>query len=874
MHGPNVGLARRLQFGVAASLIGFSAPGAQAAESAPGAAILQELRSFNTVGTVLHVAAHPDDENTALITYFARGRGYRTAYLSLTRGDGGQNEIGPEFDEKLGLARTYELLAARKIDRGRQFFTRAIDFGYSKSADETLRFWDRQQVLGDVVRVIRRFRPDVVITRFSPSGGGTHGHHTASGILGLEAFKLAGDPTAYPEQLTQGLSVWQPKRVVLNGFGGPGGGAPGARGGDSGTPGSRGGPSGSGGRGGRGERSAATTAAGASVRVDIGGTDAVTGEGFAAIASRSRGQHITQGFGNFGGRGGPGGSSANEQSFVPLDGAPMQADIMDGIDTTWARFPGGAEIGRMAGLVIAQFKGEDPAASVPAILALRRRLATLPADPVIDDKRVQLDRILQQCLQLTVQSIAAQPEVVPGETLKFRASVALGANVPVKWIAIRLTYPKFNLAGAPTLRPGQPQSVEVAVPVPADAPPTQPYWLLEEGSSGIARVDDPKLIGTPENPPPFPVEYVFEVGGQTLIVPDEPVQITPGAKGERRRRVDVIPPVSLQFAAGVSLFAPGSNRSVTVSVVAARAGVAGALQLELPDGWTLSPASQPFRLGGAGEKATVTFNVTAPAQPTAGRMVARADIGGTHFHNQRIEINYPHLPLLLLQPPARARLVCLDVATRGKQVGYLPGAGDDTASALEQLGYKVTTLTGADLTREKLQHLDAVVIGVRAFNERDDLTPNLPGLFAYVENGGTVVAQYNRPTRLNAAQLGPYELSIQGGAPELRVTDENAPVTFLMREHPALNTPNKISLADFEGWVQERGAYFPSKWDERYAPLFAMSDPGEKPLRSGVLVAKYGKGHYVYTGIAFFRQLPAGVPGAYRLFANLVSLGN
>lgn len=834
-------LGASLGWGIAtgcAVTLSAATPPPKAVAPAPGAAILQDLRSFNTVATVLHIGAHPDDENTALITYLARGRGYRTAYLSLTRGDGGQNEIGPEFDEKLGVARTQELLAARRLDGGRQFFTRAIDFGFSKSPEETLAFWDRKEVLGDVVRIIRTFRPDVIVTRFPiPPGSGGHGHHTASGILGVEAFKLAGDPAAYPEQLKQGLTVWQPKRVVWNtsGFS----------------------------RGGGVERNV-------TVKVDIGGNDPVTGESFASIAGRSRGMHITQGFGNFGGRGGGG---PNEQAFTLLGGEPAHNDLMDGIDTTWSRVPGGAEIGAMAAEVIAHFEPEDPSASVAALLTLRARLARLPADPVVDDKRAQLDRILQRCLGLTVETIAAQPEVVPGETLRFRSTVKVGAKIPVRWLETRVVYPRSVIRAGQELPPGQPRSAEISVVVPADAPLTQPYWLRQDGSSGIARVDDPTLIGTPENAPTFPIEYRFEVGGQTLVVADEPVQRTAGPKGERSRRVDVIPPVSLRFVSAVSIFAPGAAREVAVEVAAARAGATGTLRLQLPAGWKVTPASQPFRLGGVGETTRLAFTVTAPAQANSGRVSASAEVGGARYSTQRVEINYPHLPFMLLQPAARARLVSLDVATRGRRVGYLPGAGDDTAEALRQLGYSVTMLSGADLTPEKLRGLDAVVIGVRAFNERKDLAAGLPALFAYVESGGTVVAQYNRPAG-SLPELGPYPLSIAGQAPQLRVTDEKSPVAFLAPQDLALTTPNRIGPADFDGWVQERGAYFPSKWDEQhYTPILALNDPGEPPLKSGVLIARHGKGYYVYTGLAFFRQLPAGVPGAYRLFANLVSLG-
>lgn len=824
-----------LLFALVAFLTPLPAAETPAAERTP--ALLQELRSFNTVATLLHIAAHPDDENTALITYFAKGRGYRTAYLSLTRGDGGQNELGPEFDEKLGLARTHELLVARKLDGGRQFFTRAIDFGYSKSHDETLTFWDRKEVLGDVVRIIRKFRPDVIVTRFPiPPGSGGHGHHTASGILAVEAFKLAGDPKAYPEQLAQGLTVWQPKRVLWNGFGGNRGGG----------------------------------LTGPTVAVDIGGNDPVSGTPFGVIAARSRGMHISQGFAGFAARGS---SGPNEQTFMLLAGEPAAKDLMDGIDTSWTRYPGGAEIGRLAAAAIAGFKAEAPAASIPALLAIRTQLAALPSDPVIADKRAQLDRLLVACAGLQVETLADRAEVVPGERLTVKTRVA-GLGAPgVAFRDLRLVGARgAELAALSAPAGGAMPALVLAVP--AAMPLTQPYWLQQDGKSGISRVDDPSLIGTPENAATFRAEYRFDFSGQTITVADDVVCVVPAPKGERRRRVDVIPPVSLRFAADVSVFNPGTKKQVAVEITAARPDAKGALQLELPPGWTAQPAQQPFAVAAAGGKANLVFEVTAPARAETGRMTAAATVGGARFANQRVVIDYAHLPLLLLQPPARARLVSAEVAIKGRHVGYLPGAGDDLAEALEQLGYRVTTLAGTDLTAEKLKGLDAVVIGVRAFNERKDLVPNLPALFAWVEQGGTVVAQYNRPSNSLTDQLGPYPLSIAGSAPALRVTDERSPFAFLQPAHPALNVPNKLGPADFDGWFQERGAYFPSKWDEaKYEPILAFNDPGEDPLKSGVLIARHGKGHYVYTGLAFFRQLPAGVPGAYRLFANLVSLG-
>lgn len=817
---------------------------APAPEPLPPAAIAQELRSLRTLGTVLHVGAHPDDENTELITWLARGRGYRTAYLSLTRGDGGQNELGRDFDERLGVLRTQELLAARQLDTGRQFFTRAIDFGFSKSPEETLRFWDRDQVLADVVRIYRQFRPDVVVTRFPiPPGSGGHGHHTASGILAVEAFKLAGDPTAYPEQLAQGLKPWQPKRVLWNVF--------------------------------RFNPDTPLPLSGPMFQQDIAGTDPVTGEAFGLIAAHSRAMHKTQGLGGFVTRARTG---TNEQTFLLLAGEPANAtaaDLMDGIETSWARYEGGRAIDAGLAAIATAFDPAQPAASVPALLDLRRLLAALPADPVVDDKRAQLDRVIQSCLGLRVQTTVDRPEVVPGENIRLTFRAELAASAPeVRYAGLRtsLTAVKFPPAAHP-LAAGAPFSDSLELTLPDDTPLTQPYWLREEGEAGIARVSDPALIGRPENPPALRVEHVFQIGDETLVIADEPRHTESGQADAKPRCLDVIPPVALEFASEVFYVAPGATKEVSLAISAARADAHGTVRLELPAGWSVAPASREFQLAAAGDQARVTFTLTAPPAASRGWVNAVATLGGHDYSHQRIALRYAHLPVQLLQPPARARLATFALGTRGKSIGYLPGAGDYVAECLAQMGYTVRPLTGADLTPEKLAGLDAVVIGVRAFNERADLKDALPGLFAWVEQGGTVIAQYNRPNGLLATPLAPYSLSIDGPAPRLRVTDETAPVAFLAPAHPALNGPNKITPADFDGWVQERGAYFPAKWDEaKFTALLAMHDPGEAPLTSSVLIARHGRGHYVYTGVAFFRQLPAGVPGAWRLFANLVSL--
>jgi LmbE family N-acetylglucosaminyl deacetylase len=806
-------------------------PLATNSQSVSAPEILRQLHSFREMGSVLYIAAHPDDENTELITFFARGRNYRTAYLSLTRGDGGQNVLGPQFGNEIGVIRTQELLAARHVDGGRQFFSRAIDFGFSKDYRETLKIWDRQQVLSDIVRVIRLFRPDVLITRFSPVPGGTHGHHTASTVLALEAFKLAGDSNAFPEQQ---LKPWQPRRIVWN------------------------------------ESLYQQNDIGGAqqVRINVGGYDPVSGESFTDIAGRSRSMHKTQGFGNFtiSNKSGP-----RVETFQLLDGAPMTNDILEGVDTTWGRVTGGAKIRPLVDQIIAQFDPQNPAASVPGLLQVREELAALPMDDsVVAEKRAQFDRILQSCLGLEVQTTIAQAEVVPGEMMKLHHSAVIHSRIPVHWVAVR--YPKIEnqIDQGIELTADQSSSADSTPKLPVDTPLTQPYWLREEGTTGLFRVDDPSLIGRPESPPAFPVEQVFEIKGQTLIIPDEVVQVsTNSANREVRRHMEVIPPVSLNFSSDIALLAPGTSHPVEVEIVASRPDSNGILQLEVPEGWRVSPAHQSFHLATVGASAQFEFILTAPPQSATAAIIADAEIAGLHYRNRRVEINYPHIPPLLLQPLGALKAVSLELATRGHTVGYLSGAGDSMPENLRQMGYSVKILDDKNFTPEQLVGLDAIVIGVRAFNVRTDLPLYLPVLFAYVENGGTIIAEYNRPDGLKTDQLAPFSLRLSGE----RVTDENAPVTFLAPDHPVLNTPNKIGPADFDHWVQERGIYFPNQWGDRFTPILAFNDPGESPLKGSLLVAQYGKGYFVYTGLVFFRELPAGVPGAFRLFANLISLG-
>ena len=805
------------------------APATVTAAAAPDAARLRhDLRRFRTMGTVLHVAAHPDDENTRLIAYLARGRALRTGYLSITRGDGGQNLLGPQLGPLLGIARTQELLAARRIDGGRQFFTRAIDFGFSKDYREALAVWGHEQVLGDVVRIIREFRPDVIVTRFSPEPGGTHGHHTASAVLALEAFRLAGDSSAYPEQLRT-LEPWQPRRIFVNR-------------GASGTP----------------------PASSSVVEMAIAGVDPVAGDSFAVVAAASRGMHKTQGFdqippGRFGG-------AARRESFLLLAGEPAEGDILAGVDTTWNRIPGGAAIARLAATALEDFDVASPAATVPALLEIRRELAKLPRSPLLAEKRLLLDSLIQNALGLTVTSTARAAELLAGEAVGLHHVARHSASVPLRWVATRYPDGTEAAGGARILRAGETAEREGTYTVPAGTPLSEPYWLRAPATTGFYTVTEAQLIGRPENPPLVPVEHVFEVSGERFVVPDRAV----AREGEAVRDLVVVAPVALTVDPAVAVLRPGTTRDVAVLVSAARARVSGSVRLQVPAGWSVDPAAQPFALADAGDTARVRFTLRAPAGAGEGTAQVLATVAGDTYGQQHIEVDYAHLPLQVVQPDATLRVVSVQLATRGQRVGYIPGAGDEIPGALRQMGYEVTELTPADLNPGGLARFDAVVLGIRLANVRDDLDTLMPMLFDYARAGGTVIQQYSQTDGPVETAPAPFPLTISRG----RVTEEDAAVTFLAPDHPALNAPNRITMADFRGWLQEQGTYYASEWGPQFTPILASSDTGEAPLHGGLLVAPYGDGYWVYTGLAFFRQLPAGVPGAYRLFANLVSLGN
>lgn len=823
----------------------------------PNAAQLRQgLAKLGVVGSVLYVAAHPDDENTSLLAYLASGALLRTGYLSITRGDGGQNLIGAEQGPELGLIRTQELLAARRIDGAQQFFTRARDFGFSKSPEETLKIWDKDAVLSDVVAVIRRFRPDVIITRFSPEPAETHGHHTASARLALEAFRAAADPAFHPEQLTNGVTAWQARRILWN-------------------------------------RSTFLAKPGEDLshydKLDAGGFNPLLGASYGEIAADSRSMHKSQGFGVARGRG------PITEYFSTLSEAPggKAAPILGGIDFTWNRLPGATALRAAVEAVNRDFVDAAPYRSIPQLFAIEAALEGVGDPHWRAVKKREVHELIAACAGLFVDATASDYRAVAGSELEVTATAVDRSPAAVTLKMVRFP-DSFNITvdkalAAPAGSVAVPLDVKRKVILPATLPASTPYWLSAPPEAGVYAVPDPRDVGLPEDEPPLQVELTFSIDGKPLVLSRAvSFKWTDPVAGERYRPVEITPLVSVTPATKVLMFPERQKRAqaLAVHLVAGAASVKGVVKPEVPAGWAVEPASAPFEIATKGGEADVAFHVSRvaprttkktgdgpglPPGPATLRIVV--NVGEARFTRGVVHIEHPHIPVQTWLADADVRLVPLALATAGTKLGYIPGPGDEVAASLRRVGYDVTMLNDEALRAgpAALGRFDAIVVGVRAFNANDRLHAAHDTLMKYVENGGTLVVQYNTNSRLGplTAPLGPYPFEISHD----RVTDETAPVTFTDLKHPALNTPNKITGLDFDGWIQERGLYFANKWDPKYQTVFTMHDFGEKPLSGSLLWARHGKGTFVYTGLAFFRELPAGVPGAYRLFANLLAGG-
>jgi LmbE family N-acetylglucosaminyl deacetylase len=789
------------------------------------------LERLNVLGSVLTIAAHPDDENAALLAYVARGRRARAAYLALTRGDGGQNLIGSEQGVLLGLIRTQELLGARRIDGAEQFFTRAIDFGFSKTSEETFEKWGHEKILSDVVWTIRRFRPDVIV--IGVSGG--HGHHQAAGILAREAFAAAADKTRFPEQF-RWVEPWQTRRLLTLSFGnrGPG----------------------------RDSRSGAQQG----IRLDTGEFDPLLGFSYSEIAGMSRSMHKTQGVGS------PERRGSAVSSPVVVAGEPATHDIFDGIDTTWNRLPGGAAVAGILREAATSFVPEQPGKTIPLLLRARP-LMTAIKDPWAVLKLKELDEAIALCAGLWLDASADKYTVVPGGELQVSIEAINRSRFPMALKGVTLE----GVAGAPaqeltpvTLAYNQPDRRSLKITIPQDQPYSQPYWLQKPNDGFTFTIDDQRMIGLAESHPVLRARIKIQVGSEEIEF-IRPVirRYVDRVEGETTKPLVVVPPVAISISEPVLIF-PGANaKSVDVLLRSNVSGASGDLRLEAPQGWRVQPSSSSFRIPGINQETSISFTLSPPAGAGSGELRAIARMNGREISSDMRVIGYEGIPPQTIFPPSTAKLIHMDASTLARKVGYVMGAGDEVPRALRQMGCEVTMLSAEDLAGGNLSRFDAIVTGVRAYNVRADLAANQQRLLDYVRGGGTLVVQYLTPGRSspNVEGFGPYPLSL-GGA---RVTVEEVPVKLLNPKHPLLNTPNKIGQDDFRGWVQERGLYFASQWDPKYEPLFELNDPGETPQRGATLYARYGKGAYVFTALAWFRQLPAGVPGAYRIFANFLS---
>jgi LmbE family N-acetylglucosaminyl deacetylase len=804
----------------------------QAQVGSNAAEILLKLKKLNFLGSVMYVAAHPDDENTRIITFMANHQLAATAYLSMTRGDGGQNLIGPEIRDQLGLIRTQELLAARRIDGGEQFFTRANDFGFSKSADETLSIWGKDEILSDVVKVFRQFQPDVVLTRFPADARAGHGHHTSSAILAEEAFDVAGDPSLYPQQVKE-FGVWTPKRLYTNT--------------------------------GRWWNTTINENTPGIVTVNVGSYSPLLGQSYSEIASKSRSQHKSQGFGSQSTRG------EQLEFFEYVKGERSARDLFEGVDTTWLRLKGGERIKPLVEKAINEFRVEDPSSTIPLLLQIRKEIAALQPGVWKDRKLEELAHLISDCLGLHAEVLADQYRVAPGDPVRATIEIVNRSPIDVQLVSIKTKSLSWDTTLNASLSNNALLILTTEKNINSNHAYTDPYWLRESHGIGLFSVDEDELIGKPENDPAVKFIFSLKVNGEDIDV-SRPVVFrwTDPVKGEQYRPFEITPPVLLKISNGVWLFQSNDARDVSVEVTSnSQRPLIGTLKLSLPPGWSSDPLFIPIELKDKNEELVRTFKVLPPKEESVGLIKATVETDNKAYSRSLQTISYDHIPVQTLLPQAASQIVRLDLKKEGNLIGYVNGAGDDIPSALRNIGYTVVELKNDEITGENLKRMDAVVLGIRALNTNDRIGHIIPALLEYVNNGGTMIVQYNTSNGLETNHFSPYPLSLSRN----RVSEEDAPVQLLAADHPVLNFPNKITASDFDGWVQERGLYFPDKWDDRFTAILSMHDKNEKPLEGGLLIAKYGKGYYIYTSLSFFRELPEGVPGAYKLFANIVSLG-
>lgn len=798
---------------------------AQMPESYSSGEIYLRLKKLNLLGTVLYVAAHPDDENSSLIAYLSKDRLYRTGYLSMTRGDGGQNMIGNMQGVELGLIRTQEMLAARKIDGAEQFFSRAFDFGYTKTSEEALSVWNREKILSDIVWVIRKFQPDVMLTRFGPNiNQAFHGQHAAATILALEAFKAAADPNQFPEQLKYGVKTWQVKRVLWNSF----------------------------------RFGAANTTSNDQMKIDVGNFNPILGEGYGEIAAESRTQHKSQGAALRKARG------QLLEYFVPLAGDAPGKDIMDGINTTWSRVEGGERIQPLIDDLIRSFSLTSPEKSLPGLVSLYKALMNLPDAHWRNEKLTEVGQLVEICSGLWLDAFVTQPYLVQGDSIPMSITMnsRLNNHIKVDSININGRDSALNMI----LELNKNYAVNKTIYISPDQPITQPYWLVTPMSPGSYNVKDQTMIGRPQGDPAVKVFFKVSIEGQEFSFM-RPLLFKQFDRlnGDIYEPVTIVPRVMGRFDPELVIFTNGDPKSFEVDT--RELGKSAVIpSISLTDSATLK-----FTRESVFHENRFTYSAKPPSKELPVQYsTALYDKSGQKDTVMKMEtFSFEHIPRIDYFLPARAKFVETDLKIAGKRIGYIEGTGDKLPESLEQMGYEVVILREPDINPSKLKSFDAIFLGIRAYEVHPSLTEKYMVLMDYVKDGGNLIMQYSQINGLpENIKFGPYPFRISSN----RVADENAKVNFLQPDHPVLNYPNKITDKDFEGWVQERGSYFADKIDSAYQLIFSMHDPGESDQKGSLIIADYGKGKFVYTGLVFFRELPAGVAGAYRLLANIIAL--
>ncbi len=884
---------------VIALLIGIRSIHGADQELTGAPAIRQALDKLNVLGSVLMIGAHPDDENTAVITYLARGRKFRTGYLSLTRGEGGQNLLGNEQSEYLGALRTQELLAARKLDGANQYFTRAIDFGFTKTASETLQKWGHDRILSDIVWVVRQQQPDVIVLCFSGTPADGHGQHQVSAILGREAFDAAADPTKFPEQL-KWVKPWQAKRVMQARFTPPGGAGPGGPGGASGgvgrgaggpqagrggavpgagAPGGGRGGSGAGGRGGGGGRGAGGPVEGA-INLPVGDFDPVLGRSYREISVLSRSQHKSQAMVSTVSYG------AQNNAMTVVGGAPAKDEMMEGIDTTWNRLTGGAKVAELLDRAQRTFDDTHPEKTVSALLEARSLVAEMAkaGQQWAQWKLEEIDRTIALCAGVKAEAQAGAFAYVPGSTADIRLTAINRSKLPLSLVSAHVNGWGDATADVKNrdLPYNQEETVNLKVAVPKDQPYSQPFWLRDPHAGDTYEIKDQALIGRADTVPEVTVTFDFNVDGRPFSI-TQPLhyRYADPSRDEFVRPVVVEPPVSVVMPSKNFVIAIGTVREVSVLVRAMVANQSGELSFEAPAGWKVEPAKAPFDLKDSSAQQEVKFRLTPPANPGSGdfKVVAKVQ-GGPEVTAAVNVIDYGHIPAQTIFEASGGKIAAAQLKVLAKRVGYVMGSDDKMPEAIRQMGCQVDLLDEKILSTGNLSVYDAIVTGLRAYAVRADLRAAQNRLLDYVNNGGTLVVQYNRlddrrisPSVTEAFDhMGPYPFVLSQGNSQ-RVTEEDAPVKILEPTSSIVRSPNLIAASDFDGWIQERGIYFADTWDAKYQTPFETHDTGDKDLKGSLLFTRYGKGAYVYTSFSWFRELPAGVPGAFRIFANLLSAG-